>query len=67
MNEAEEQINHMEDKIMENKKTEKKRVRKLLDHERRLRELCNSIKWNDIRIRGVPGDEDQEKRGRSFI
>ena len=52
--EAEVRIGDIEDKIMENNKAEKKRERKLLDHEGRLRELSDSIKWNNICIIGVP-------------
>ena len=50
MDEAEEQISNVEDKIMENDEAEKKRERKLLDHECRLRELGNSLKYNNIYI-----------------
>lgn len=66
MEEAEEQINHTEVKIMENNKVEKKKERKILDHECRLRELSDSIKCNNTCI-----IESQKKRrgerGRRFI
>ena len=39
----------------------KKRERKLLDHEERVRELSDSIKWNNIYIIGVPEEQEQEK------
>ena len=42
--EAEERIGDIEDKILENNEAEKKRERKLIDNEGRLRELSNSIK-----------------------
>lgn len=58
MNEAEEQISDMEDKMMGNNKAEKKRERKLLDHGGGLWELCDSINWNDICIIRVTSDED---------
>ena len=45
---------------MENDEVEKKRERRLLDHERRLRELRDSIKQNNIHIIGDP-EEVQEK------
>ena len=37
MNEAEERVSDIEDKMMENKEAEKERERKLLDHEGRQR------------------------------
>ena len=55
--EAEERIGDTEDKIMENNEAEKKRERKLLDHEGRLRKLSNSIKRTHILITGVPEEE----------
>ena len=42
---------------MENDESEKKRERKLLDHEGRTRELSDSMKWNNIHILGVPEEE----------
>ena len=39
MEEAEERTGEAEDKIMENDEAEKKRERKLVDHEGRIREL----------------------------
>ena len=50
MEEAEEQTSDIEDKIMENNEAEKKKERKILDHECRLRELRDSIKRNNICI-----------------
>ena len=38
MEEAEERISDIEDKIMENNDAEKKKERKILDHKHRLRE-----------------------------
>ena len=57
MEEAEERISEIEDKIMENDEAEKKRVRKILDHKGRIRELSDSMKCNNIRIIGVPEEE----------
>ena len=37
------------------------------DHERRLRELSNLLKHNNIHIRGVPEDEEREKRDRRLM
>ena len=44
INEAEERVSDIEDKMMKNKGAEKKRERQILDHERRLREFSKSIK-----------------------
>ena len=44
MNESEERVSDIENKMMENKEAEKKRKGKLLDHERRLREQSSSTK-----------------------
>ena len=45
---------------MENNEAEKKRERKAMDHEGRLRELSNLLQCN-IYIIGVPEDEKKEK------
>jgi len=63
MEEAEDQIDDVEDKIMENNEAEKKMERKLLDNEYRLRELSDSTKHNNICIIGVPEEEEWGKRG----
>ena len=51
---------------MENNEAEKKRERKILDHECRLRELSNSLKHNKIHIIGVP-EEEKEKGAESLF
>ena len=50
-----------EDKIMENTEAERKRERKILEHECRLRELSDSIKCNNIHMIGVPEEEERER------
>ena len=59
--EVEGRICEKEDKNMENNEAEKKRERKLLDHEGRLRELSDSTKWNNIHIIGVAEEKEWEK------
>ena len=61
MDEAEEQIGDIEDKIMGNNEVEKKREIKVMDQEGRLRELSDLLKQNNIDIIGFP--EDGEKKG----
>ena len=56
MEEAEERISEIEDKIMENDEA-KKREKNILDHKERIRELSDSMKCNNIHIIGVPEEE----------
>ena len=56
-------ISDIEDKIMENNKAEKKREIKILDHERRIRELSDSTKCSNTHIIGVPEKEERGKGG----
>ena len=51
---------------METNEAEKKRDTKAKEHDLRIRELSDSLKRNNIRIIGVPEDEER-KRGRRFI
>jgi len=46
---------------MENREVEKKRERKILDRESRLRKLSNSLKHNNIGIIRAPEEEGKEK------
>ena len=57
MGEAEETIGDKEDKIMEHNETEKKRGRKLLDHEGWLKKINDSIKRDNSHIIGVLAEE----------
>ena len=66
MDEAEERISDIEDKIMENNEAEKKRERKVLDVEDRLRELSNFLKCDNTYTLGIQEDK-RDKRGRRFI
>ena len=58
---AEEWISDLEDNIMENNEDEQKRERRTMEHEKRLRELSDSIKCKNIHIIGVP--EEERKKG----
>ena len=59
--EAEERIGELEDKIMEKEEAEKKRHKKIQEYEGRLRELSDVIKRNNIRIIGIPEEEERGK------
>ena len=65
--EAKGRIGEIEDKIREKDEAEKKRHKKILDHERRIRELNDSMKWNNIGITGVPDEEEREKRAKGVL
>ena len=58
--EAEEGIGELEDKVME-KEAEKKRDEKIQDHKGRIGELNDAIKHNTIRIIVIPEEEEREK------
>ena len=62
MEEAEEWVSDIEDKIMGSNEAgkKKKRERKILDHKHRHRELSNSMKCNNICIIGL-SEEEMEK------
>ena len=47
--------------MIENNEAEKRREKKVLGHEDRLREIRDSLKHNSIRIRGVPEEEERER------
>ena len=51
---------------MENNEAGKKRERKILDHECRLKELSETIKHDNIHIIKVP-EKEERKGGRKFI
>ena len=61
MEEAEQRISDIEDKLIENNEAEKKREIKAKEHNLRIREIRDSLKRKNIRIIWVP--EDREKKG----
>ena len=61
MGEAEQQISNIEGKFMENNEAEKRRDTKAKEQGLRIREISDSLKRNNIRIIGVPEDEEREK------
>ena len=60
MDEAEQRISDIEDKFIENNEAEKKREVKAKEHDLRIREISDSLKRNNIRITGVPEEEERE-------
>ena len=59
--ESEERISELEDKIMEKEVAEKKRDKKIQEYEGKIRELSDTLKRNNIHIIGIP---EEEKRGK---
>ena len=60
INEAEERISDIEDQMTENKEAEQKRDKQLEDHLGRIREISDIIRQNNIRIIGIPEEEERE-------
>ena len=65
--EAEGRISEIEDKIMGKDEAEKKREKKILDHEGRIRILSVSMKWNHTYMIGVPEEEEREKGAEGIL
>ena len=66
MEEAEGRRSETEYKIMENDEGEKKRDKKILDHEGRIRDLSDSMTHNNVRIIRVP-EEEREKGAKGVL
>ncbi|KAF0871378.1 LORF1 protein, partial [Crocuta crocuta] len=54
-------ISDLEDTIIEKEETEKKRDKLIQKHERRVRELSDMVKCNNIHIIGIPEEEEKGK------
>ena len=59
---VEEMINEIETREEEYKKAEAQREEKISKNERILRELCDQSKQNNIRIIGIPEEEEERER-----
>ena len=59
--EAEEQIDDLEDRVMESNQAEQKKEKGIMQNENQLRELSDSIKYNNVYILGV--SEGEERKG----
>ena len=60
MDEAEQRISNIEDKLKKNNEAEKKMEIKAKEHDFRIREINDSLQRNNIRIIGVPEKEERE-------
>ena len=54
VNEVEERVRDIKDKLITRKETEEKRDKQLKDHEERLREINDSLRRKNLRLIGVP-------------
>ena len=61
ISEAEEQISELEDKIVETTAEEQNKVERMKRAEDSLRDLWDNIKCTNIRIKGVPEEEEKKK------
>ena len=59
--EAEDRINEIEDRMVEINESEKKKEKRIKRNEDNLRDLQDNIKCYNIRIIGVPEEEDKKK------
>ena len=66
VNEEEERMSDIEDKLMERKEAEEKREKQLEAHEERLWELSDSFRNNNTHLIGFPEDMERE-RGRESM
>ena len=61
VDEAEQQLTSIENKLMENNEAGKKMKSKAKEYNLRIRDTGDSLKRNNIRIIGVPEDKEREK------
>uniref|UniRef100_A0A452VDF0 ubiquitinyl hydrolase 1 n=2 Tax=Ursus TaxID=9639 RepID=A0A452VDF0_URSMA len=67
INEAEDRISGIGDKMMDNKEAKKKRDKQLLDHQGRSRERSDTRKPHNIRIIGIPEEEERERGAEGIL
>ena len=60
--EAEDRISEVKDRMVEINEAERKKEKRIKRNEGNLRDLWDNIKHPNIRIIGVPEDEDKKKR-----
>ena len=65
VNEVEERMSHIEDKLMIRKEAEEKR-KKTRYHEERLREINDSLRRKNLCIIGVPEDTKRDRGPQSY-
>ena len=65
--EAEEQISELEDRMLEITAKEQNKGKRMKRIEDSLRDLCDNIKCTNIRVIGVPEEEEKKKALRKFL
>ena len=64
--EAEDRISKVEDKMVEINEAERKKEKRIKRNEENLRDLWDNMKCPNIRITGVPEEEDKKKVMRKY-
>jgi len=59
--EAEDRISKVEDRMLELNETERKKEKRIKRNEDKLRDLWDNVKHPNIRIIGVPEEENKQK------
>ena len=65
--EAEDRISELEDRMVEINESESKKEKRIKRNEDNLRDLQDNIKHYNIRIIGVPEEEDKKKAMRKYL
>ena len=60
VNEVEERVSDIEDKLIAKRETEEKRDKQLKDHEARLREINNSLRKKNLHLIGFPEGAERD-------
>ena len=66
VNEVEERVSDIDDKLMAQREPEEKRDKQLKDHEDRLMEISDSLRKKNLRLIGVPGGTEMD-RGPEYV
>ena len=61
ISEAEDRISEIEDRMVEINESERKKEKRIKRNEDSLRDLQDNMKYSNIRITGVPEEEDKKK------
>ena len=61
LDEAEDRISELEDKVEKNTQKEQEKEKRLRKNEEGLREMQDNMKYNNIRIIGIPEGEEEEQ------
>ena len=68
VNNIEERVKYIEDKLMARKEAEEKREKQLKDHEERLREINDSLRRKkNLHLIGVPEDAERARGPESIF